>query len=135
MAACVGLLNLLGLAAFVWYVMAGAKEDLFLASFIIVGSTLALTVMPAGIIAFVAAVDPTLRATAGRLCAAGLVAGALVPLPYLLRLLAGWPLQSTATSAVLVIAAVVLLVGVPAAIRHAIRRVPARGIAEAVSIT
>ncbi|GGM36386.1 hypothetical protein GCM10011608_21270 [Micromonospora sonchi] len=116
-----GLLNLLGLAVFTMYAMAGANSDELLAPLMIVGTLLGLAVAPAGAIVLTVVVVKPLRAIAGWICAAGLLAGAVVWLPYLLRLLTNWPPQRTLTLHAVATTLAVLLVSVPAVIRHAAR--------------
>ncbi|GIJ77040.1 hypothetical protein SAMN05443287_101217 [Micromonospora phaseoli] len=126
-AACVGALHPVGFAVFIMHTLSGRNESTFLGSFGIVLMTLGLMAVPAGLAVLVANLSEPLQPLVGRICAAGLLAGAVVSLPYLLRLLTGWPPYRATTTFALATAAVVMLVSGPAVIRYAIRRVPAGG--------
>ncbi|MEV4710013.1 hypothetical protein [Micromonospora sp. NPDC049374] len=127
LAAVGGALGLLALALYVPYALRGANSDDGVGSVLVVALIVGMTAVPAGIAVLVANVTEPLPALTGRICVAGILAGAMVPLPLLLRLLTGWPPQRAAVVVVPIVAVVVMVVGVAWAIRYAVRRVPRRG--------
>ncbi|TCB96187.1 hypothetical protein E0H26_16325 [Micromonospora zingiberis] len=124
-------LNLLGLVAFIPYAMAGANSDELLAPLFVVAVTLGLSLLPAGAIVLTTAVTERSRGVAGRFCLAGLLGGTLVWLPYLLRVLTGWPQQHTLTDVAVATAVAVVLISVPLAIRYVIRVFAAQQVEQA----
>ncbi|MBQ1052385.1 hypothetical protein KBX50_28530 [Micromonospora sp. C51] len=127
LAAVGGALGLLALALYVPYALRGATSDDAVGSVLVVALIVGMTAVPAGFAVLFGNVTEPLPALTGRICVAGILAGAMVPLPLLLRLLTGWPPQRAAVVVVPIVAVVVMVVGMPWAIRYAIRRVPTRG--------
>ncbi|WP_199523928.1 hypothetical protein [Micromonospora craterilacus] len=122
-AVVVGLPGLLVMAIFIEEASAGVHDGLFIPLGMMVG----LTLVPAIVAVPLAAADPEPSgATVGGVCLAGLLAGAAVPLPYLVRLQTGWPSQTMATTFALTIAVMAILASIPLAIWHALRRIPRR---------
>ncbi|MCZ7420369.1 hypothetical protein O7605_12670 [Verrucosispora sp. WMMA2121] len=127
LAAVGGALGLVALGVYVPYALRGANSDDGVGSVLVVALIVGMTAVPAGVAVLVANVTAPSQAVAGRICVAGILAGAMVPLSLLLRLLTGWPPQRAAVAVVPIVAVVVMVVGVAWAIRYALRRVPGRG--------
>ncbi|MBQ1028111.1 hypothetical protein [Micromonospora sp. C95] len=124
LAAVGGALGLVALALYVPYAWRGATSDDAVGSVVMVALIVGMTAVPAGVAVLVANVTEPSPALTARICVAGILAGAMVPLPLLLRLLTGWPPQRAAVVVVPIVAVVVMVVGIPWAIRYAVRRVP-----------
>ncbi|MEV6813172.1 hypothetical protein [Micromonospora sp. NPDC051296] len=120
-AVVVGLPGVLLMAVFIEEASAGVHDGLFIPLGMMVG----LTLVPAIVAVPLAAAGPEpTGVTVGGACLAGLLAGAAVPLPYLVRLQTGWPSQTMATTFALAIAVAAILASIPLAIWHAVRRMP-----------
>ncbi|MFG2060088.1 hypothetical protein ACGFIK_01530 [Micromonospora sp. NPDC048871] len=116
-----GLMSLTGLVMFVEYALTGTNSGDPLGTVFTLGAASGLSVLPAAALVYAVAVGRMAPGLARRSCLAGLLAGGLIWLPYLLRLLTNWPQQQVLTELVVLLAAGMALLSIPVGIRHSAR--------------